>query len=251
MHLPHVLDAVLFILSSVCASSEACVVVDALVVGFQSHDCCFKYPSVTCYLSNVACYFIQEGAKWLLEQAAILWNKAVEFVKDLLVILVEAEVFEGETQEWLENAVAELDRYVIEIPEDFSLFSRLGSLIASFIGSIIDLQEVAWSVESRLFSSLKFEVCVTVGFFGNEPETYGPVVFELPSPRGLARKLACAAFGLFCDGPSTLDENCQIRKTRSLRRKDKPLRFDYTEYLIPAKHCIHQLQVYLVCLSGK
>lgn len=162
----------------------------------------------------------------MLEKAAELWNAAVLLVRRVLQELVEAEIFEGEAQKWLENAVAELDKYVIEIPEDFSFFSKLGSLIASFIGSIIDLKEVAWSVESRFFSGLKFEVCITVGFFGDPPETYGPVFFELPNPRGLARKLACAAFGFFCeDNTSYLDENCQLKKkTRSLHGRDKPLR---------------------------
>lgn len=172
------------------------------------------------------CFLLKEATKVVLELAARLWNAAVQTVQKVLKDLAEAEVFEGETQKWLENAVVELDRYVIEIPEDFSFYSKLGSLIASAIGSIIDLKEVAWSVESRFFSGLKFEVCITVGFFGNQPETYGPVVFELPNPRGLARKLACAAFGFFCeDNTNYLDENCQLKKkTRSLHGRDKPLR---------------------------
>lgn len=172
------------------------------------------------------CLLLQEAAKAVLEQAAALWNAAVQIVRRVLQELVEAEIFEGEAQKWLESAVAELDKYVIQIPEDFSFFSKLGSLIASAIGSIIDLREVAWSVEARNFAGLKFEVCVTVGFFGNTPQTYGPIRFELPNPRGLARKLACAAFGFFCDNETNyLDDNCQLKKTkRSLHGRDKPLR---------------------------
>ena len=220
-------EVLLFLLSSECARSDLCAVADAAIsLTLQPDDCCFKYPSVSCYLSNLYCLVFQEATKAVLEQAAHLWNAAVQLVRKFLQELVEAEVFEGETQKWLKNAVDELKRYVIEIPEDFSFFSKLGSLIASAIGSIIDLKEVAWSVESRFFSGLKFEVCITVGFFGNQPETYGPVVFELPNPRGLARKLACAAFGFFCeDNTNYLDENCQLKKkTRSLHGRNKPLR---------------------------
>ena len=221
------MSQVLFLLSSVCARSDACAVADAILsFTFQPDDCCFKYPSPSCYKSHLECFLLKEATKVVLEEAARLWNGAVQIVQTALKDLAEAEVFEGETQKWLENAVAELDRYVIEIPEDFSFFSTLGSLIASTIGSIIDLKEVAWSVESRFFSGLKFEVCITVGFFGNQPETYGPVVFELPNPRGLARKLACAAFNSFCeDNTNYLDENCQLKKkTRSLHGRNKPLR---------------------------
>lgn len=167
-----------------------------------------------CILKNVACIVIQETIKFIVETAARVWNYAVGLLQFALNILVESGIFEGKALEWLMSAQAELDRFVVAIPEDFSLYSKIGDLIELVIGAIIDLREIAWSVDIKVFGSRTIEVSITAGFFGADPEMYGPLRIVLYSPSSIVRPLVCAATGLYCDDK---------KRKRSLRRGRKPL----------------------------
>lgn len=176
--------------------------------------CCYKSPTLWCILKNFACLVIQETIKFIVETAARVWNYAVGLLQFALNILVESGIFEGKALEWLKSAQAELDRFVVAIPEDFSLYSKIGDLIELVVGAIIDLREIAWSVDVKVFGSKTIEVSVTAGFFGADPEMYGPLRIELLTPSSIVRPLVCAATGLYCDDK---------KRKRSLQRGQKPL----------------------------
>lgn len=100
---------------------------------------------------------------------------------------------------YVESVAGAQDRFVVVIPEDFSLYSKIGDLIELVVGAIIDLREIAWSVDVKVFGSKTIEVSITAGFFGADPEMYGPLRIELLTPSSIVRPLVCAATGLYCD----------------------------------------------------
>lgn len=198
-------------------ASDSCPVICstcAKYLTFRHNKCCYKAPTLWCILKNIACLVVQETVKFIVETAARVWNYAVGLLQFALNILVESGIFEGKALEWLKSAQAELDRFVVAIPEDFSLYSKIGDLIELVVGAIIDLREIAWSVDIQVFGSRTIEVSITAGFFGADPEMYGPLKIELYSPSSIVKPLVCSATGLYCDDK---------KRKRSLQRGRKPL----------------------------